>query len=447
MLFIQSDQLACRAVGYNGLPWPRTPNLDRLAHQGVAFTQAIAPAPFCSPSRASWLTGLYPHRHGITYNVGGDRAPLAESHPLLCNLLHSAGWLTLHRGKWHLGDRNVLGCYREDPEPGAEGADRQSPEQWPVHCVPAVQRAQRTLDARGPQAMIIGRTEQPPERMEDSLTADAIIALLGQAAATNRRFFATCSLRMPHPPYLVPDPYYSLHERDAIELPPCAHPHYEADSPARRIGRALGEQGLREYAATYHGMVSFVDWNVGRLLDALDRLGLAKRTLVVFTSDHGDMMAAHGMAGKLVLNLYEELIHVPLLMRLPGRISAGARRQTPVSSVDIMPTILDYADLAIPPGIDGRSMRSLIDGEEEPGRAVFSERFGRIPVRAARTSRYRYTWFGDGRPAELYDLDADPYELRNAGAEPALRDIKADLHARLRAWMARTGDPALELMV
>ena len=205
----------------------------------------------------------------------------------------------------------------------------------------------------------------------------------------------------------------------------------------------MGPEGIREYAAVYHAMVKFIDDQIGRVLAKLDELGLSERTLVIFTTDHGDMAGAHGCIGKSIFSFYDDLVRIPLVMRLPGRIRPGTTITQPVSQVDLMPTILQYAGLPVPRHIHGRSLRPLLEGRSIQWRDyAFCQRaeVGRM----LRTSRYKYFFRPRPRIVALYDLKNDPNEDHNIAAEPAGRASVRDMHRRLLSVMARDGDPYAE---
>ena len=444
VLFIVSDQFHHAAYGAAGNPTVKTPNLDRLAAGGARFSDSLAVTPFCSPTRASWLTGLYPHAHGITSNVRIPDRGVDDGFTTTEHDLQRRGYTCRQFGKWHLGDRSRLSPYRDQPAVlggrpvnRTGGFDRKRAR---VEVIDAVERAR----AKAPTAANseIGRIDTPPEESSESIvTNDAIQAIRELAGAP---FMITVSLSAPHAPWQIGEPYYSMYPRDAIELPANGDAFEPADqqTAARVFGEALGEEGLREYTAIYYGMVSMVDWNVGRLLDALDDEGLTDRTLVIFTSDHGDMLGGHGMYGKTTFSMYEDTTRVPLLMRLPGEIPEGRVVETQSGSCDIRPTIVDYLGMEPPEPGHGVSLRPYIGGKEDLSRPMFAERErGRENFqRLIRTKGWKYVYSSDGR-SQLYDLEGDPGETKNLVRDPAFEKVRAGLHARLRGWMEETRDP------
>ena len=279
-------------------------------------------------------------------------------------------------------------------------------------------------------------------------TPSRAIEALRQLAG--RPFFVTVSFPAPHGPWAVSEPYYSLHRRRDIRLPANRHSvqSVDRDTAAWRFGQLLGDEGLREYIGVYYGMVSMMDANLGRILAELRELGEEDNTLVVLTSDHGDMQGGHGMYGKTNYSMYEETTRIPLLMRWPGRIPEGTAVQTQAGTCDISPTILDYAGLSDSEGLAGRSLREYVDGSEDPDRPMFAERergaretaAGRHFQRLARTQEWKYVYHSRGT-SQLYHLAADPGETRNVIGESAAQTARRHMHATLLRWMEETNDP------
>lgn len=283
---------------------------------------------------------------------------------------------------------------------------------------------------------------------EEAWIADRAIKTLGELAG--KPFFMTVSFPAPHALWVINEPYYSLHQRQRIPLPANRDSvrDVDRDTPAWRFGQLLGAHGMREYLGVYYGMVSMMDANLGRILAELERLSEADNTLVVFTSDHGDMQGGHGMYDKTSYSMYEETTRVPLLLSYPGKIPAGKTIKTHAGICDISPTILDYLGLSAPETLAGRSLRQFIDGSEDMDRPMFAERDRSAwgsdgPAnfqRLIRTHEWKYSYHSRDE-SQLYDLANDPGETRNLINEPAARSARLKLHADLAGWMKETGDP------
>ncbi len=469
VLLLMTDEQHHRSLSLTGNPYIQTPNMDRIGREGVTFTNATCVTPYCSPSRASMITGLYPHTHGILLNVTPSRNTQKPLDPTKFAttevLLYRNGYRTAHRGKWHLGDKGDFPCYEswayasrtprdyrrflDEHLPAKKFAGHPSPGRYlgrPVEMIPAVLQGYRKFHAipnnRLAYIATIGRTVIPPELLPETQITNQVLELLERYA--NDNFFITASWSPPHDLWVTPEPYYSLVDRSRIQLHGSRDlPWWDQRGPSKRLGDLMGEEGIREYVAIYHGMVKYMDDQVGRVLNKLDELGLTDQTLVIFTTDHGDMVGAHGCIGKSITGFFDDLVRIPLLMRLPGRIPAGRKVEQPVSQIDYMPTILDYVGLPVPANIHGRSLRPLIEGRTVAWRDhAFCQRANRL--RMLRTERYKYFFAPRPRIVALYDLEHDPEEDHNLADAPAHASTVRQMHRRLLEVMSRDGDPMLK---
>lgn len=294
----------------------------------------------------------------------------------------------------------------------------------------------------------IGRFLRPPEYNYESWLTDRCTELIKKHRDDN--FMITWSVSPPHALWIVPDPYYSMYDPAKMPLPESFNDHPAAyqDTQPGRMGKLMGERLLREYLRCYYGQVTMMDALMGRILDTLKAEGLEKDTLVVFLSDHGDMQAAHGMPCKSLPAYYDDTVRVPMLMRYPGHIKPGTVVRSHANSVDVMPTLLDFAGLPIPKGVQGVSLKPLVEGKaSDDDRPGFCERGldSRGVSRMIRTKEWKYTVFGSER-RELFDLRKDPHEITNLADDPARKGTLAELHKRLREQMEKTDDPALDTL-
>jgi len=465
IILIQTDQQHHGVLACAGNPVVKTPHLDRLAAEGVRFSNATCATPFCSPTRASWVTGQWPHTHGLMKNVDGKSQWLTDERTNLPNILHDAGYACAHFGKWHLGRVEDIRAYahqgpvREqnkgyNQKVGRElklrVADIKPPRVGLQHIemIPSVRAFHerwKNEKRRSPQDLsVIGRSTLPVEYQYESWLADQCISFIEENRA--RPFFATYSVSPPHAFWIAPDPYYSMYSRDEVLWPESWNdrPNWYAQSQPCRMVEMMGEEAVREYLRCYYAQVTMMDEFIGRIIERVRQLGLFDDTIIVFTSDHGDMQGAHGAMGKSLPAFYEEIVRVPLLVRVPGS-RQGAVSTTHAQSVDLMPTLLDYVGLRIPDSVQGDSMRGIIDGTyEDDERPAFSERGRGLGARRMiRAGTWKYcVSIGPKRGIrkELYDLAEDPHEMRDLAGKPRFRDVQAYLDAQHQAGLREQDD-------
>jgi len=413
ILFLMADQHRAQALGCMGNPDVRTPNLDHLASEGLLLKPTFANTPVCCPARANILTGQYAHRNGMVAND----LRLNESGVSLARTLADAGYRTGFVGKWHLdgGPR----------QPGfvPPGPRRQGYEFWAANeCSHA--HFDNTYFRDRPEPIRLGKFEAEG-------WADLGVEFLNATRTDKRPFYLTIQWGPPHDPYKAPPEYRAMYDAAKLEM----RPNWN-EAP-----RAPG----REDIAHYYGMVTAIDDQVGRLMKTLDSLGLARDTIVLYSSDHGDMLGSHGL--RLKRKPWEESINVPGILRWPGGIGAGKKPKTFFTHVDFAPTFLGLAGLNVPKEMQGANLAAAFQGgkAQTPGSAFF-QIFGRYDGdgteggwRGVRTERHMYARFEE-RPWVLYDLNRDPYELRNLADDPASASLRKDLDAKLAQWMKSTGD-------
>lgn len=465
VLLLLTDQQQRATLRAYGNEVTQTPNLDHLAAQSTLFENAVCAQPVCTPSRCSLLSGVYPHTHGTMDNYH----PLPRRIPTLAEMVIDEGVRPGYIGKWHLG-REVL------PQRGFEefftaiDDEYTSARDLPLYGVSGysawlVEQGFAPDNQQKPGTFTREFTARLPERFSK---AAYIAEQAGQFLEVRRdeKFFLVCSFLEPHPPYH--SDFDALHERESIELPANFHGEPLENWPQRnavfqRWAREVshgGESALdkpekwRDLIARYYGLCHQLDKYIGKVLLKLQELSLDDETLVIFTSDHGDMMGAHGMYQKSLM--FEESQGVPLLVRHPG-LEGGRRIAEPVSLVDIAPTVCDALGVAKPAHLQGESLMPLLQGEREPDKArtavcewngavqrMFSQQPMFEPVqnqciRSIRNARWKLNIYDSG-PDELYDLQNDPGEMVNRIGDPAYDAVIERLWTELVAWQRRTGD-------
>jgi len=435
VLFVFPDQLRANMCSVYGGRNIATPNIDRLASEGVVFTNSVSTCPLCTPYRGMLQTGRYPTHSGVLINFV-EASPAQNPH-CLADVFAAAGYETGYIGKWHL----AAGAHKDNPVMAGRSACREADSPEYDFVAPGPQR----LGYQRWQAYNFHYAyqdywyyEDEPEkrysgRYEADTETDQAIAFMEQCRQADRPFFLTVAPHPPHPPFTseyVPEGYL-----ERVPQTVWWPPNVPADNPCT-------DEELRCYLA----MIQNADDNLGRLLDYLASSGLARDTIVVFTSDHGEMLGSHGRIQKMVP--YAESINVPLVMRWPRRIAPGTRVDTLQIPMDHLPTLCGMAGLPIPREVDGVDLSGVVThGDRCPRDGVLIGHYSSAEVyfqtgtmwtewRGVRTQQHTYVrWLGGAE--ELYDNLADPYQMANlaeGGAEPeALRRLRSRLSELLAA--------------
>jgi arylsulfatase A-like enzyme len=411
VLLILPDQLRGQSLGCMGDPDVRTPHLDKLASEGILFRNMFANTPVCCPARAILMTGKYPHRNGMMANDLRLRA----SEVTLAELLAAEGYQTGFVGKWHLdGGPRLPGFVPPGPR-------RQGFKFW----------AANECEHNHFHPVYFRDNDQPikEEHFEPEVWTDRAIEFLRQSKGAP--FFLVVSMGPPHDPYAAPEKYMKQYDPARLKM----RPNWVEGVPGA---------GRKEIAA-YNAAITAVDDQVGRLLKALDDLGRADDTIVLVTSDHGDMLGSHGQ--RLKRKPWEESIRVPGIVRYPSKIKPGRTSDALASHVDIAPTLLALCGLPVPKEMQGTDLSELVLGRTEKGPdAIFFQIFVPFagdgtpnPWRGLRTTRFMYARTEMG-PWVFYDLKKDPSELKNLVRNQTYADFRKQIEARLAAWMERIGD-------
>lgn len=456
ILLIMADQLIPFLTGAYGHKVVKTPNLDRLAAEGVVFDAAYSPCPVCAPARASMLTG----RYASTIGAYDNAATFSSEVPTLPHYLTLAGYDCVLSGKMHFIGADQLHGYSRRFTTNVYPADFS----WvPVRGVDHPSERSHALNYVG-DSVHVGRWSQflsgdteTHFRAIEYLRAKGIQRTTPKALPVSAMpFFLTVSYHHPHEPFWPPQEYWDLYEGAEIELPEFPENLDETYSTLDRwlnvyhgISKApdlSDPESLRRVRRAYYALVTFVDDRVGELLSALEQTGFADNTVVVFTSDHGDMLGERGMVQKRTF--YEWSSRVPLIMRFPDGRAAGQRVSAPVNLVDILPTMLDVVNFPeaerLP--VDGHSLLELIAAPTMQSRCTFSEYHSQgshAPCFMVREGKYKYVYI-HGFESQLFDLESDPGEWHNLAGQP----VYAEEEARLKELILLHFDPdAIEASV
>ena len=398
IIFVSTDQHSLEALSAHGCKHVRTPNIDRLIRGGVSFQQSYTTDPVCSPARSSWFTGRMPSETGVIRNG----LPIRQGMPTMGQLLRDSGYQTYYCGKWHVPNSYSSSIPGFDVLPaGITG-------QGHFGDTAVSQTCQALLEEQ--------RAAEPFLLVASILQPHDICAWI----ADNARF----------PIQELP---FGLKESDLPDLP--ANLRSRPDEPKGGNRPNWSDLQWRYYLWAYDRHVEMADAEIGRILDALESSPHARNTIVIFTSDHGESQGEHGLTMKN--NLYEGATKVPLVVWGPDHVRRGARDEEHlVSGADIMPTICDYAGVAVPAKLIGRSLRPLVENRQTSWRDHLAAE-ATITGRMLRTPRYKYVTYKDHPVEQLFDLKADPGETRNLAADNQLAAVLDDHRKLLRQWESR----------
>lgn len=440
LVFVLADQLGTTRCGYAGDAKARTPVLDGLAARGIDFRQAVSNTPVCAAYRASLLTGKYTTTTGMVIN----ELRMRTDHECFGHVLTRAGYRTGYVGKWHLY-ANQLGNHHDPknsfvpPGPDRLGFDGY----WAAYNFHH-EYYKAYYHTNSPEKISYGDGVYEPDGQ-----TDLAIDFLGRAAKAGEPFALFLSYGTPHDPWgpdNVPPEYLRLFDEASLGHPP----NYRDENDPYADGWArlspAERRRLPAWRRGYYAMVANLDWNLGRLLAAIDKAGLAESTIVVFSSDHGEMFGAHGRRAKNIF--YDEAARVPLLVRWPGHVPAGAVSDACLATVDIMPTLLGLAGLAVPRAAEGMDLSHVALGRKGPEpEAALLQNTGACAAwedghewRALRDKRYTYAVYRVDKAERLFANLADPYQMTDLASDPAHKATVERFRGMLAARMASLND-------
>lgn len=449
VLYIVSDDLNCQLSCY-GDPTVRSPRIDELASRGVRFDRAYCQFPLCNPSRASFLTGLRPDQTGVLENATQFRKNVPDA-VSIGQAFQKAGYFVARVGKlYHYGVPTQI---------GTDGLD--DPPSWMAKFNP---RGRDKDDEPKIFSLTPGSFGGTPSwlaadgedrEQTDAIGAEMTIKLLEEHAQGGKPFFIACGFYRPHTPYVAPKKYFEMYPKDKLPLAEQKEGDLD-DIPVAALQsrrRDMDERLTREARQAYFASISFMDQQLGKLLDALERLKLADNTVVVFHSDHGYHTGEHdGLWQKQ--SLFEGSARVPLVIAAPGNKAAGKSAAGIAELIDVYPTLAELCRIEAPAELPGKSLAPQLTDASAPtkGFALTQVRRGgggmgkgknknkgkaamaAFPGYSLRTDRWRYTeWDGGAKGVELYDHQTDPHEFTNLAKDPAHAATVKELSATLNA--------------
>ena len=440
VLFVVCDDLNTHVTpsGYRSI---KTPALDELAADSMTFRRAYCQYPVCGPSRASFLSGLYPETTGVLNNTSDIRKSRPDSVSMPEHFKANGYW-TASVGKIFHSTRHQHGevawheqiMFQNDELPlvtkarkiyEAENGSvdlRANRKNWKEHL------QKLSTQTRGQTPPGYGPTGLSDEQHKDGKNVRQIINWLEQEKYGEKPFFIACGIQKPHVPFLAPQKYFDLYPQKELKLPLSPSNDWE-DIPKlamvkrfQAFGFEMGRENndlRRQYTQAYHACISYIDAQLGLLFKTLRERGLWENTIVIFTSDHGYHLGEHFMWGKVTL--FEECARVPFIIRVPGVTQKGTKTNALVELVDFHPTLLELCGLKAKSSLQGKSFVPLLRDPDSPGKkyayTVVSR--GTKLGRSIRTNDWRYAEWGDSTMAELYNLKDDPQEYTNLSGKPA----------------------------
>ncbi|MDX1284644.1 MAG: sulfatase-like hydrolase/transferase [Draconibacterium sp.] len=475
LVFIMTDQQRFDAMSCAGNTILQTPNMDRLAREGVIFTNTYSANPVCVPSRAVFLTGLSSVNAHVETN-GDYLSEDVPNVPTFDSILKKDGYSAEYYGKWHTpyqfarcydndvypignhyGLPHIITTYKEwllkkgvpkkEPGPGELFSGRNQRPYTPVgpdyNTDKVNLSTEEKMKLNAKQSTQFGKIDLPPRISYAAYTAEETINAIERLKGGP--FTITCSFDPPHPPMVVQEPYFSSYPPETIPVPESIDDPME-DSPYMQRWQRKDEkryadvENIKNMRSVYYGMVKEIDDWVGDILNKLDELGLAENTMVIFTSDHGEQLGDHGLHSKSMF--YEGAVHVPLLMRFPGKIKPGTKVESPVSTMDVCPTILDYLNQPIPE-CDGISLRTFIEGKPVKHDVIAYSTGNSEPNYMIRSGDLKLMMGQDENNNginALYDLKNDPLEMKNLLVSPTSEKNKKQgkkMKKKLVKWMEK----------
>ena len=438
LLYIFADQLRYRSCGYAGDPLARTPNIDALAEESLSFSNAVSGHPVCAPYRASLLTGKYTTSTGMVIN----ELRMNTNHRCIGHVLTENGYDTAYIGKWHLWANQLGHHYDVENSYTPPGPDRLGFDGYWAAYNFHHEYVDAYYHTDSPEKITLKGYEPDGQ-------TDLAIERLRAATDLQKPFAMFLSYGTPHDPWVVenvPTAYLGAFSDVEFQLPPSYGEDNDAHADAwARLSNEERAQ-ITEWMRIYYAMTANLDWNLGRLLAAIDAYGLRDDTILVFTSDHGELFGAHGRRAKNIF--YDEAARVPFLVRWPGHTPAGQESDVCLNTPDIMPTLLSLLNLPIPGGVEGMDLSHCVIDEPGPEPdAALMECTGATAAwedghewRALRTKQYTHAIYRSDAEELLFDNAADPYQMVNLAQDPAHAGVMAEFREMLETRMAALSD-------
>jgi arylsulfatase A-like enzyme len=439
IIYVLVDQLRYQSCGFAGDTKARTPNIDELAQEGVIFSQAISNMPVCAAYRASLFTGKYTTSTGMVIN----ELRMNTNHECLAQCFSKAGYYTGYIGKWHLY-ANQLGHHNDPknsyipPGPDRLGFD----DYWAAYNFHH-QYYNTYFHTNSPKKIYYGENVFEPDAQ-----TDMAIEYIRDSKKSDKPFFLFLSIGTPHDPWKpdnVPEKYLKMFKDVAF---PVAQNYKDANDPYGDAWSNLKKSPelIEEWMRVYYAMTANIDWNIGRLLEAIKKEGIEENTIIVFTSDHGEMFGAQGRMKKNTF--YEEAARIPFIVKWPLKIPKRHISDACLGTVDIMPTLLSFAGLNIPEGVEGMDLSHCAMNKKGPEpEAAFLQNTGACAIwedghewRALRDKQFTYAIYRVDGEELLFDNINDPYQMTNLVNDPQYLSYVTNFRMMLKTKMETIND-------
>lgn len=440
ILMITTDQQRFDTIGRRAPSFMRAPHLQQIACEGITFESAYSDCPVCVPSRVSMMTGKYVTTHGLTGN--GPTSSVMGRDDTLPGILRSYGYQTAAIGKMHFG-----------PQRCRHGFDEMIlPDDYYREMRESGEPLQPMRHGLGQNEMYPGLSTVPEAQTLTSWTAEETVKYIRERRDPTVPFFAWCSFSKPHPPFDPPEPYYSMYRGQNFRKP--ARSEWSLGDECPPIFRQT-QQGMKydliseeiwpEVQSAYHGLVTQIDYNIGRVMGALNDMGLYKDTIIIFTSDHGELLGDHNNGSKCYF--YEGSAHVPMLLKLPSHSHGeyqGLNINTPVTMADILPTLVHLAGGDVSDrGLDGHNLLDVAKGRSER-KVVVGLGGANVRCAAIMDGRWKYIYYPEGACEQLFDLENDPYEEQELSRNNEFQEQRSTLKTALIEELTSRGSDLVQ---
>ncbi len=424
IILITTDQQRYDTIGDLAPDYMRMPHTQYLINQGISYTNAYSQCPLCVPARISIMNGKFPHTTGATTNC--ETTDVMGTRDTLPDLMRQAGYQTIAIGKMHFG-----------PQRAKHGFDEMIiPDDYFREMQRSGSMIQPMRHGMGQNEIYPALSTVPEAMTMTSWISEKCVEYIRDRRDPSQPFFMWCSYSKPHPPFDPPEPYYSMYRNEDIAEPVFGDWSDDEHAPLafKRLRQMWGYDKIspkimKEAKAAYYGLLTQIDYNMGRIFSALQDFDMLKDTLILFTSDHGEYLGDHHTAAKFFL--HQPSTHVPFILRLPPTLNdtlGGTKVDIPVTHADILPTLVKLAGGEVPKDVDGQDLLAVLEKKQEPRKYVeMVSEMGMLESIGLTDGKMKYIWYMEDQCEQLFDLEKDPMELKNIVHDPAYAAIKEEL--------------------